>query len=93
MADSVSGIAASATNIEKKTPTPDEIENVIAKDANGSQEVLGKDTEEQQDFLRYDEARWSVIRLILKTSLNNSIPGGNACHSFRKHHLPLLIDH
>ena len=59
MADSGPGIAASARTIEKPTPTPGEIENVIVKDSNNSQEALGKDTEEQRDFLRYDEARWS----------------------------------
>jgi hypothetical protein len=62
MADSVSGIGPGARAIEKQTPTAGEIENGIAKDANSSQEVLGNDTEEQRDFLRYDEPRWSVNR-------------------------------
>jgi hypothetical protein len=62
MADSVSGIAAGAKNLEKQTPTPGEIENGTVNDANSSQEVLGEDTEGQRDFLRYDEPHWSVNR-------------------------------
>jgi len=53
-------VAETAKNVQEPTEASDDLESVIKKEPEHSQEVPGKEEGKQTQFQQYDKARWSV---------------------------------